>query len=156
MTTKAPLLALALLAALPLGAAAAPVFPCTDPKNRFEAVCADRELVSLAKTVDAHFGALVRQADPVTAQLLRRDQDWFAEILGGDQAEKFADRNDPERRRIKDLLTHRLATLGSIRPAAIAATPAGTPCIRSAAMRCGSPSWRSSPTRTATTRLSAM
>jgi uncharacterized protein len=126
MTTKAPLLALALLAALPLGAAAAPVFPCSDPNNRFEAVCADRELVSLAKAVDARFGALVRQADPVTAQLLRRDQDWFAEILGGDQTEKFADRNDPERRRIKDLLTHRLATLGAIRPAAIAATPAGT------------------------------
>jgi len=127
MTTKFQLFAfaLAVLALVPAQAGAA--FKCADAKDdRFEAVCADRELINLDKAVDARFRALVGQADALMAQLLRRDQDWYAEIIGEGSASKFEGRNDPERLRIKDALTRRLATLGAIKPRAIAATPAGT------------------------------
>ena len=127
MSTKFQLFAFALatLALLPADAGAA--FKCADAKDdRFEAVCADRELINLDKAVDARFRALVAQADPLMAPLLRRDQDWYAQIIGEGSASKFEGKNDPERLRIKDALTRRLATLGAIKPKAIATTPAGT------------------------------
>ena len=127
MTTKFQFFAFALAALALLPAQAGAAFKCADAKDdRFEAVCADRELINLDKAVDARFRALVGQADALMAPLLRRDQDWFAEIVGEGSASKFEGRNDPERLRIKDALTHRLVTLGAIKPRAIAATPAGT------------------------------
>jgi uncharacterized protein YecT (DUF1311 family) len=88
-------------------------------------VCADRELVDLGKAVEARFRALVAQADPLMALLLRRDQVWFTEVLGGGGAAKFEGQKDPERLRLKDTLARRLATLNAIKPRAIAAGPAG-------------------------------
>jgi hypothetical protein len=76
--------------------------------------------------VDARFTATVAQADPLTALLMRRDQSWFTEILVGADTPKFAGKDDPERLRLKDVLTRRLATLTAIKPGAVAATPAGS------------------------------
>ena len=127
MSTKFQLFAFAFAAMALLPAQAGAAFKCADATDdRFEAVCADRELINLDKAVDARFRALVAQADPLMAPLLRRDQDWYAQIIGEGSASKFEGKNDPERLRIKDALTRRLATLGAIKPKAIAATPAGT------------------------------
>jgi uncharacterized protein len=125
MTTRTLFLALALLAVAMAPAHAA--FDCTGPKkDSFKAVCADRELASLDRAVEARFKAVAREANPLMALLLSRDQDWFVELLGFVYAERPKDKNDPERTRIKDLFTRRLTLLNTIKPRAIAATPAGT------------------------------
>jgi uncharacterized protein len=126
MTIRALLLAVAVLGLALPGARAESTFVCGDPhKGMSDAVCADRELIGLGKAVDARFNTLVAQADALTRLLLRRDQGWFAEILGGADTPSFAGREDPERLRLKAVLARRLATLDAIKPRVIAATPAG-------------------------------
>jgi uncharacterized protein YecT (DUF1311 family) len=119
-------LVLALLAAALSRAHGDPVFQCGETtRTSSEAACGDRELLDLGKAVDRSLGAVVAQADPLMALLLKRDQSWFSEVLGYTGTPKFEGKSDPERIRIKDVLTHRLATLNAIKPRAIAATPAG-------------------------------
>ena len=126
MTTRALFFALAVLVLALPRPRAEPAFGCADAsKGVLQVICADRELVALDKAVDARFNALVARADPLTALLLRRDQSWFTEILGDADTAKFTGENDPERLRLKEVLTQRLATLNAIKPRAVGATPAG-------------------------------
>ncbi len=126
MTIRALLLAVAVLGLALSPARAESTFVCGDPhKGMSDAVCADRELTGLGKAVDARFSELVTQADPLTRLLLRRDQGWFAEILGGSYTAPFASRNDPGRLRLGSVLAQRLTTLEALKPRAVAATPAG-------------------------------
>jgi uncharacterized protein len=162
MTIRALLLAVAVLGLALPRARAESTFVCGDPhKGMSDVVCADRELTRLGKAMDARFAALLAQADSLTRLLLRRDQSWFAEILGGADTAPFAGQEDPERLRLKAVLAQRLATLDAVMPRATAATPAGiwanalaTLTVSPAAKptRCGSPSRRSSPMRAAAKR----
>jgi uncharacterized protein len=105
---------------------AEPAFVCGDPRQgQSDTICADRELVGLGKAVNRRFGILLGEADPLTALLLARDQTWFADLLGGTQTPPFSGQDDPERLRLKDVLTRRLAMLSAVKPRAMAATPAG-------------------------------
>ena len=128
MTIRALFLAFFVVLGLALQQAQAePTFLCGDPnKGMSNAVCADRELARLGKAMDARFAALFAQADPLTRLLLRRDQSWFADILGGSDTPEFAGQDDPKRLRLKEVLAQRLATLNAIKPHVVAATPAGT------------------------------
>jgi uncharacterized protein len=98
--------------AAPMPGAAGAVFDCTgaDATRRFAAVCRDTEIMRLAKAVDASFARAQRALDPVTAMLLRRDQNWFGELPGGDYAD-FKGADDPSRQRIVAVLQQRLAML---------------------------------------------
>ena len=126
MTFRALFLAVAVLGLALPRVRAESTFVCGDPhKGMSDVVCADRELTALGKAVDARFNTLVTQADALTRLLLRRDQGWFAEILGGADTPRFAGQDDPERLRLKAVLAQRLATLDAIMPRAVAATPAG-------------------------------
>ena len=108
-------------------ARADPVFACGDTGAATPTpICADRELVGLGKAVDARLKSVLAQADSLTALLLRRDQAWFEDILLGEDTPRFAGQDNPERQRLKHVLEQRLATLGAIKPRAIAATPAGS------------------------------
>jgi uncharacterized protein len=98
-----------LVAAMP-GAAAAG-FDCTGKDaGPFTAICHDAELMRLDHAVDASFVRVQHAVDPVTAMLLRRDQDWTMEIAGGQYAQ-FNGADDPRRQRIITVLQQRLAML---------------------------------------------
>src|SRR5262245_33011064 len=102
---------------------AAPTLPCSGPeKDQIEVACGDKELVALAKAVDARLDRLLGTADPLSAMLLRRDQRWFTEVLGAQYASAFQGRNDPERKRMQAALQRRSALLGGLR---VGAAPDG-------------------------------
>ena len=74
---------------------AAPSFPCSDAeKEQFVAFCGDRELVGLAKAMDAKLSRLMAGLDPLTRILLKRDQRWFVEMVSG-QGEEFGTGRTP-------------------------------------------------------------
>jgi len=75
MKEKLLYFAVALLAAGTLDAEAAPLFDC--------AQVGKGSTRSHARIANSSGWALVVQADPLAAMLLRREQSWFAEILGG-------------------------------------------------------------------------
>jgi uncharacterized protein len=107
-----PLTAIALLVAPLLWAAPAAAFPCSGPaKAEFKTVCADVELAGLDEAVDARFKRLVASADPLTALLLKRDQQWFTDILGARNMAPFKDDGDPERSRMVAALRGRAIML---------------------------------------------
>jgi len=84
MKEKLLYFAVALLAAGTLDAEAAPLFDCAQVgkgSTRSHARIANSS--GWARPFDARLNALVVQADPLAAMLLRREQSWFAEILGG-------------------------------------------------------------------------
>ena len=102
---------LVLLAAMSMAGTAAAGFDCAvKNSDRFTAVCHDAALMALDRAVDASFARAQHAVDPVTAMLLRRDQDWTMEIAGGQDAQ-FNGADDPRRQRIIAVLQQRLAML---------------------------------------------
>jgi uncharacterized protein len=73
-------------------------------------VCRDTEIMNLDRAASASFARAQHAFDPVTAMLLRRDQDWATEIVGVDYAD-FKDADDPTRRRFVAVLQQRLTML---------------------------------------------
>jgi hypothetical protein len=120
---KTLLFALALLVPT-LQRAEAAAFACSGPIPNLE--CSDRELVGLDWAVDTEFDAIIRHADPLTNLLLRRDQDWFVDIVTRGFMKKFEGADDPQRLRLEDTLTRRLAMLNAVGLRPVAAGPAGT------------------------------
>jgi uncharacterized protein len=91
--------------------AAMAAFDCTGKNaDQFTAICRDTELMRLDRAVDASLARAQHAVDPVTAMLLRRDQDWVTEIVGG-QYVQFKGGDDPVRQRIIAVLQQRLAML---------------------------------------------
>src|SRR5215467_6707645 len=121
MTKTSLLFALALLAAM-LPRAEAAAFRCSGPIPDSE--CADREMIGLDHAVDAEFDAIIEHAEPLTKLLLRRDQAWFVEIVTRGFTRKYDGARDPQRLRLIDTLTRRLAMLNEIGLKPIAASPA--------------------------------
>ncbi len=96
--------------ALMPGAATA-AFNCTgESLKRFAAVCGDAQIMQLDWSVAASLARAVHATDPVSAMLLQRDQDWFADIVGSEHAE-FRWIDDAGRQRISAILQQRLAML---------------------------------------------
>jgi uncharacterized protein len=101
-----------LVIVMPGSAAAA--FDCTGKNaDQFMAICRDVELMRLDQAVDASLARAQHAVDPVTAMLLRRDQDWVMEIAGGQYAQ-FKSADDSARQRIIAVLQQRLAMLDHI------------------------------------------
>ena len=120
MKTFAPAVLLVMTIAQPTFAA--PSFPCSDAeKEQFVAFCGDRELVGLAKAMDAKLSRLMAGLDPLTRLLLRRDQRCFVEMVSG-QGEEL---EPGERRRIRDALRHRQSVLDRLSARAGGNSPAG-------------------------------
>jgi len=104
------LLFIPVLAALILGDAVSR-FDCPgNDAKRFAGVCRDTEIMHLDRAVSASFVRAQRAVDPVTAMLLRRDQDWVTEIVGVDYAD-FKDADDPIRQHFVAALQQRLTML---------------------------------------------
>jgi uncharacterized protein len=105
-------------------AAAAPAFPCAGPgREEFEAVCADPELVQLDRAADTALARRLAGADPLTAMLLKRDQRWFNDILGGQNIGPFERPDDPERARMLTALQSRPAALERLRVTGVEGLP---------------------------------
>ncbi len=91
--------------------AALAAFDCTGKStDQFTAICRDAELMRLDRAVDASLTRAQHAVDPVTAMLLRRDQDWMMEIVGGQYAQ-FKSADDSERQHIIAVLQQHLAML---------------------------------------------
>jgi hypothetical protein len=97
------------LAVLMPGTAAAG-FDCTGKNaDQFTTICHDAEIMRLDRAVDASLVRAQHAVDPVTAMLLRRDQGWVMEIVGGAYAQ-FNGADDPRRQGVIAVL-QRLAML---------------------------------------------
>jgi hypothetical protein len=82
-----------IMAAAP--AAAVPVFDCSGPnKAVYRTVCSDPVLRHRGAAIDAKLTRLLRGADPLSAMLLKRDQIWFQQIIGGEDLRPFQGRQD--------------------------------------------------------------
>jgi uncharacterized protein len=77
----------------------------------FKTVCADPELVRLDRAVDAALARGLAVADPLTAMLLKRDQRWFSELLGGQNIGPFDGPDDSTRKQMLEALQGRSAAL---------------------------------------------
>ena len=98
------------LAVLMPGTAAAG-FDCTGKNaDQFTTICHDAEIMRLDRAVDASLVRAQHAVDPVTAMLLRRDQNWVMEIAGGAYAQ-FNGADDPRRQGIIAILQQCLAML---------------------------------------------
>jgi uncharacterized protein YecT (DUF1311 family) len=114
-----------LVGVVPLQAESAP--SCL--ANRPAAICADKELAQLDKTIAAAVSRLTAEADPLTALLLRRDQRWFTEITAADGLVDFPDefdgKDDPGRQRLVRLMEMRSTFLNRLDPRAGRSTVSG-------------------------------
>jgi uncharacterized protein len=97
-------------AALMPGAAAAGFDCAGKDADQFKTICHDAEIMGLDRAVDASLARAQHAVDPVTAMLLRRDQNWVMEIAGGAYAQ-FNGADDPRRQGIIAVLQQRLAML---------------------------------------------
>jgi uncharacterized protein len=97
-------------AALLPGTAAAGFDCAGKDADQFTTICRDAEIMRLDRAVDASLVRAQHAVDPVTAMLLRRDQNWVMEIAGGAYAQ-FNGADDPRRLRIILVLQQRLAML---------------------------------------------
>ena len=88
---------------------AAAGFDCAGKNaDPFTAICHDSEIMKLDQAVDASFSRAQHALDPMAAMLLRRDQSWVLEIVGGQYAQfKSAD----DRQFVVGVLRQRLAML---------------------------------------------
>jgi len=111
-----PLAALAMLAGLCVpvlpAAPAAAGFVCSRQQAPvLKSACADPELARIDKAVETAVARVLAAADPLTAMLLRRDQNWFGETLGNVDSVNIDAADDGEIKRLRDALKTRLAAL---------------------------------------------
>ncbi len=105
-------------------AQAATLFECSNPSTIYRTVCNDAELRALAGEIDGEFARLLRGADPLTAMLLKRDQDWFVDMLAAGNLLGFEGQNDAVYARLLVALKARRRALARLRSGPVA-TPEG-------------------------------
>ncbi len=93
---------------------AAPACPAVE-----QGICGSRELMALYREGEARLARLVAAADPLTAMLLRRDQNWLMEIINGQDGAQYSPQDDAENHRMKAVLEERAAALGKLVPGAV-------------------------------------
>jgi uncharacterized protein len=122
---RSVVIAMAVTATALVGKAnAASLFDCTSADRAYGAVCNEQELRKLGSEIDDELARLLRNADPLTALLLKRDQVYFTDILGADNIPGFQSRNDEGYARILAALKARRRALTKLRGAGVT-TPEG-------------------------------
>jgi uncharacterized protein len=96
-------------------ASAAQLFDCNSVNLAHHAVCNEQELRDLGNEIDVQVARLLRNADPLTVLLLKRDQGYFADILGADNIPGIQNHNDESYARILAALKARHRALGGLR-----------------------------------------
>jgi uncharacterized protein len=96
-------------------ARAASMFECAGPSTIYRTVCNDAELRGLGAEIDTELGRVMRGADPLTVLLLKRDQVFFANILGAGNLPGFQGQDDQVYARLLEALKTRRRTLAHLR-----------------------------------------
>jgi hypothetical protein len=96
-------------------ASAASLLDCNNTDTAYRTVCDEQELRKLGGEIDDELARLLRGADPLTALLLKRDQVYFADVLGADNIPRFQSHNDKSYSRVLAALKARSRALTGLR-----------------------------------------
>jgi hypothetical protein len=96
-------------------ASAASLFDCNSADTAYRTVCNEQELRNLGSEIDDELARLLRNADPLTALLLKRDQVYFEDILAADNLSAFQGHDDKRYARLVVALKARRHALTQLR-----------------------------------------